>query len=551
MENYQNYLQILYVVIFLFCFREPFPVSKSIHVMKIINLIERGLEVNCQTLTRNSIIDNIALGALLPEFHVKLFDLLAGLILILGTNLLIYTKQIVQMIIQSLRWTNTGRAFGTKRPYHSVRIAAYNALIGWCRMAGYGSTVEKSAEYLIGDILNDITPFQTEVTLKVLPGARKQLTKKARKRLHTAQNDASNMSKVHSNASSSTKTLSSDAGNEELCTTALTSLSQILKVAGPSIKATLHRLLHESIVGLALSVTTATTLHGNLYDSAGCRLALFQTLYNLVECPHHLMPPPFQYAIRVFSMACVRDSSVRVRTACADWMRGLERILHPQKQYLNFEVELGDIEKVLRADKLTIVGSNEVKVHQNGEKESNGKADKKNMSANSMSDDEDLLLQVSDNSSDATVEFIPTAEMMINRNIKTASPRGDVEDNNVEMGYQMLNEPPPGFEDKKILETIDLDSDKDDIQEIIVDVDEAILTKPLRKRRSQSISINLCDEPNTEEEIQVTTTTVEEITTHEDDIDDLDEDEDENLDQFSTEFSSELNKNVVNDQINL
>lgn len=66
---------------FLFC-REPFPVPKQIIPTKILALVSRGLAVNCATLSKNLITDNIAVGALIPQIHVALFQLLDALILV-------------------------------------------------------------------------------------------------------------------------------------------------------------------------------------------------------------------------------------------------------------------------------------------------------------------------------------------------------------------------------------------------------------------------------------------------------------------------------------
>lgn len=63
-------------------FREPFPVPKSIQPDKIIAMISRGLAVNCMTLSKNLITDNVALGALLPQIHVTLFGVLDKLIVV-------------------------------------------------------------------------------------------------------------------------------------------------------------------------------------------------------------------------------------------------------------------------------------------------------------------------------------------------------------------------------------------------------------------------------------------------------------------------------------
>lgn len=84
---------------------------------KILSLISRGLAVNCSTLASNLITDNIVMGALLPALHVSLFRLLDAMILVLRRNMLMYGRNVCQFVVQSLKWTASGRATGAKRPY--------------------------------------------------------------------------------------------------------------------------------------------------------------------------------------------------------------------------------------------------------------------------------------------------------------------------------------------------------------------------------------------------------------------------------------------------
>lgn len=61
---------------------EPFPVAKAVQPGLVLSVISRGLAVNCATLLKNAIIDNVAVGALLPQVHVSLFRLLDSMILL-------------------------------------------------------------------------------------------------------------------------------------------------------------------------------------------------------------------------------------------------------------------------------------------------------------------------------------------------------------------------------------------------------------------------------------------------------------------------------------
>lgn len=103
--------------------------------------------------------------------------------------------------------------------------------------------VEDFADDLVQQVLQDITPFENEVTLKVLSGSKKHLSKKARKNLHKAQNDATNLAQTHSKAFNphNTKVIYTDAGNELLCADALNALENILICAGSFLKPVIHK----------------------------------------------------------------------------------------------------------------------------------------------------------------------------------------------------------------------------------------------------------------------------------------------------------------------
>lgn len=234
---------------------------------------------------------------------------------------------------------------GFKRPFSAIRQAAYRTLVLWCKVTKSGSLVESVSDDLIKHIIQDVTPYQGEVTLQVLSGSRKYLSKKARQRLHKAQNDASNIAQTHSKAFNphNTKIIYTDNGNEALCAHALGALTQFILVAGCFLKPVHQKILQENIVGIALKTIACQPKNSNLYSSAECRRGLYTALYALVISPHHLCPPPVQYAARVFSVAQVRDSSATVRDQCADYLRTIEKLLHPKKEIFFFPTEAGEV----------------------------------------------------------------------------------------------------------------------------------------------------------------------------------------------------------------
>lgn len=76
-----NVCCIIYINFFYYS-RQPFSQPKSIHAVKVLNIVIRGLGVNCTTLAKNPITDNIAVGLLLPGIHVKLLKVLDALIFV-------------------------------------------------------------------------------------------------------------------------------------------------------------------------------------------------------------------------------------------------------------------------------------------------------------------------------------------------------------------------------------------------------------------------------------------------------------------------------------
>lgn len=268
----------------------------------------------------------------------------------LGTLLLSETKTILQISLQSLRWTSSGKTSGFKRPFAIIRQAAYRNLTLWCKVTSSGSLVESIFDDLIKHIIQDITPYQSEVTLQVLSGSRKHLSKKARQRLQKAQNDASNIVQTHSKSfnAQNSKIIYSDTGNEALCAAALNTLAQILFSGGCFLKPLHQKIVQENIVSIALQTITAQPKKNNLYFNDDCRLALYSSLNALVQSPHHLCPPPLQYAVKIFSMARFTDFNVEIRDKISDYLRGIEKILHPQKEIFYFPTDADEVSDVLK-----------------------------------------------------------------------------------------------------------------------------------------------------------------------------------------------------------
>lgn len=229
--------------------------------------------------------------------------------------------------------------------YSAIRQSTYRTLSLWCKTIRHGSLVESIADDLIKQIIFDATPFQSEVTLKVLTGSRKYLSKKARQRLNKAQNEASNIVQTHSKAFNphNTKIVYSDDGNEALCTDALKCFIDVLNAAGCFLNPTHQKILQENIVSLALATINTVPKSSNLYARSSAREALYDALYALVQCPQHLCAPPLQYALEVYRIAQTSDIDKNIRLKCGNHLRAIEKTLHPQKETFYFPTDVNEM----------------------------------------------------------------------------------------------------------------------------------------------------------------------------------------------------------------
>uniref|UniRef100_A0A182SJA3 Pre-rRNA-processing protein RIX1 N-terminal domain-containing protein n=1 Tax=Anopheles maculatus TaxID=74869 RepID=A0A182SJA3_9DIPT len=355
-----------------------YPVAKPIAPFKALNLILRGLSVSCEAMGKNPLAENIAFGTFLPSIHYGLLEVLDGLVLALGTNMLMYGDSICDLFPKCLRATQTIRSDseGTKKSFTRLRKKIYESIQLWCEKMRYGSNIELVNEPLLEQIVRDFTPYESEVTLKMGASGNKRLSSRAKRKLQKEQNAATALNQHHSSGSgiAERKEQLLDAGNETLCQAALDCLSGMLQSAGCFIKPITHKLLEEKIVPLCFSLVSHHQQLG-LYSDEQVRVALLRAFAALIVNPHHHhCPPPLQYASYIFNALQTTDSSAMVRAVAAELARTMELVVHPWKETLYFPADKSAIKDGLANKEkhplamLTVVKQSFFAVH-----EANGK----------------------------------------------------------------------------------------------------------------------------------------------------------------------------------
>ncbi|KFB36358.1 AGAP003842-PA-like protein [Anopheles sinensis] len=327
-----------------------YPVPKPIVPFKALNVILRGLSVSCSAMARNTIVENVAFGTFLPTIHYALLEVLDGLVLALGSNLLMYGDMIYEMFPKCLKAARADRHGdeGVKKSFTRLRTKIYESIQLWCAKMGHGSCIEMVNEPILEHIVRDVTPHVSEVTLKIDAGGKHRLSAKAKKKLQKEQNAATSLNQAHSRgtAAAENNELLVDLGNEALCKAALDCLTSILQSVGCFIKPVTHKLLQEKIVPLCFSLVTNHQLTG-LYRDEKARVALLRAFAALIVNPHHHCPPPLQYAGYIFNTLQTTDVSAEVRSTAAELARTMELVLHPWKETLYFPADQAAIKDAL------------------------------------------------------------------------------------------------------------------------------------------------------------------------------------------------------------
>ncbi|XP_055587467.1 proline-, glutamic acid- and leucine-rich protein 1-like [Uranotaenia lowii] len=331
---------------------EPYPVAKPIRPMKVLNVIFRAHSVSCVTMGKTALRENLALGMMLPQVQLELLRVLDALVLVLKSNALPFGNLVTDLFDQCLKGTLTTNSKGQKKSFLALRVRVYESIVLWCDTLHYASGVEEIADNLLEHIVQDITPFEPEVTLQVNASGQK-LSAKAKRKLQKEQNASTSLVKCHSTDGIQRKHSTNDSGNDLLCRVALRCLTSILQSAGCFVKPVMQKLLQEKIVQLCFNVFAQINLSSeqNLFSEFNCRRALLTALNALVVNPHHLCPPPLQYAAQLFNVAEVHDPNLQVRRQASQLARSVETLLHPRKEVFYFPVEENAVKDMLIAKK--------------------------------------------------------------------------------------------------------------------------------------------------------------------------------------------------------
>lgn len=111
-----------------------------------------------------------------------------------------------------------------------------------------------------------------------------------------------------------------------------------------------------------------------LYSNHVCRAKLFEVICTTVTDPHHLCPPPLQLVIDIFTVAQAKDKDAMVRSSCNQYMRVLEKVIHPQKESIFYPINKNEQKKAFQTQ-----NGHRLQITEDEEEEENEKSDLENV----------------------------------------------------------------------------------------------------------------------------------------------------------------------------
>ncbi|KAH8378852.1 hypothetical protein KR009_001772, partial [Drosophila setifemur] len=311
------------IVVFLkIALSKPFINKKLIYTQRILRIIQSGLAVHTGRKT-NTQLDHVCFLRYLPEVKIQLLELLEILIDVCYTHLRMDFRLILNILLDSLENTKTLLDEGNATHFVNVRLIVYRVITLWCATLQEGSHCDIISETLIKEILSDILPQRTNMSISVI---KKPI------------NRGNQISKCPPKKSFSVLELS--LGNEDkelLHKEAYHCLHKLLSSSGHLLRVSFLKDVHNSLLEICSRMHSEPMNKQHLPAVWNCRLEVYNAFVFLLKSRNNGCPPPSEIFINLFNESSLLDKSIELRINSKILIEALEPSLHPLKTDINFK----------------------------------------------------------------------------------------------------------------------------------------------------------------------------------------------------------------------
>lgn len=280
------------------------------------------------SLDENLSLDKAALASLLPSQHVTSLGILDSLILCCRDLLVPNSSLIRDVLLQTLQWSagDDDDDPTTDYYYSNLRKTVYRVLQTCVKTLGLNSEVDELFPDFYTQIYFDIKTKFDEVRLLKKSNASDIRSAKKKRRV------AMEVSQISPDESHKTNFPDCDW---ETVKESLAALKSLLYACGSCVKDDVYKNISKTIVSLLLKVQQNPDQIAAPYSNPICRLELYKVLLAMALCPNSSLPPPYQPAIRLFSIG-QRDKFCLVSDYCLEASTVCGALVHPVVAPLQF-----------------------------------------------------------------------------------------------------------------------------------------------------------------------------------------------------------------------
>lgn len=296
----------------------PYPSHKLMHPFKILNLVQRGLEINSANCGSGQSIDDTLLAHFLPQIHIKLLELLEVLIDICHTHLRVQFRVITDLLLETLKNTKGSLLDGSQIQSIYLRCKVYKVTMLWLNTFFEGNGYDLIIEHLIKNIFEDTQICQPDICLVFASPSQKS---PEYKRKDSTTPKQSFQKKIIINGSSAL-----------VCVQALRSLQAVLASLGHLLKPSLLMDIFTSILEIGFQIVEKRIIVQKPYSDWKSRLEVYKTLFTFIRLRNIRFSQPTEIILHILKKAHNTDPSLKVRNKCKLMIDAFGNVIHPIKE---------------------------------------------------------------------------------------------------------------------------------------------------------------------------------------------------------------------------
>ncbi|KAJ0178495.1 hypothetical protein K1T71_006318 [Dendrolimus kikuchii] len=298
---------------------EIYPIEKPMRPQLVLEVIIQALSVSSGA--GNDLCDVISV-------KTQALRTLDALVACLRSNLIPFSALVFRCVMQTLRWSSENLSEESSK----VRCSAYNSLNDWLRVLHVHRMSNENQgknweDEITKHIVEDITPIQHIVQLTMRTQPKKNMSKKAKRRMANMMLQESSIAS-HAPGEKNKISISTES-SDGVAIAALDCAETLFIVCGLFLKPTTHKMFQERLVRDCYNISA--------YNPERA-IVLLRCLEAARKSTPPFVPPPTQYCLQLYSVL-INSPTNEISKFSSQALLDIRLHLHCAPPSLNFAIE--------------------------------------------------------------------------------------------------------------------------------------------------------------------------------------------------------------------